>query len=551
MNESLIGFLFSSVGSLSSVASLVVSLIQANRKDQAMLMKGKIDSCDATVNKEEVSWRWPFLLILLVTLVSFSWLVYGYVFTSLKVGRGVVVTFIISVMSLIVYAGKAYSSFEKHYILWPKKLWQGLFNKIPSHIEKADQLVFKFMVLKMEDSPEVVDAAERIKNNYKGREHDFQVVVKSYLQDAPIVVNRDYCGVIFIVGEECFRQQSEVEKVMDKFSKQLSLPIAYIILGEHYYRFEKYHRISDKYIEKNCANHLIMRGYRRSEHWISTSRYSHVALLAMAFLTITLLIGLVETKKTAVLQSETITQNDILLAQFGYDRSKIHLPNEFIRLKEASFDIEALQKDEIFKSFVDGFGPYVFGEVNVEHKMLLWLRNGLNDELVCIYDSGGNLWDNKSKDEGSIIGGIAKYAPIFVLWPGFNNVDTLIWNNPKFNTMAWTNEDKGAYASSELRKNSEGYNDALRLKKTNDAQPITLEWKLNNYNMNNSNAIALFGYSYDGRLAIELDFSPTELNNNTDMRIYIQNLLFRNCVRKFAACINSYLNCYGPKVKEV
>lgn len=66
----------------------------------------------------------------------------------------------------------------------------------------------------------------------------------------------------------------------------------------------------------------------------------------------------------------------------------------------------------------------------------------------------------------------------------------------------------------------------------------------------NEDKIALFGFSYDGRLVIELDFDYTELNK-TSKKVYIQNLLFRNTVRKFTVCITSYLkNCKAININR-
>lgn len=548
MNTEIANTFIGIVGNLCSVASLLFSLLNAKRKDEVSAASG---------NKPL---RWPFMLILSVLLVSFVWLIVGYIWYPSILGWGVMVTFIVSVVVLVVYACKAYASFDKHYILWPQKLWRALFNKIPSHIENGNQLVFKVLVLKMEESSEVVKAAEKINDYYKNREHDFQVEVKSYRQDGQVDVDSSYCGVIFIVGKDCWTCQSEVEDVMDQYSRRLALPIAYIVMGEHDYHFEKYHCIGDKYLETNCLNHLIMRSYRRSEHWIRTSKYGHIALLSVACLALILLIAFIETQRNVVVQrraiaekNEVLKRDTLLLARFGYPRSEIHLANEYVKLLEVGFDIEALQHDAVFKDFVDGFGPYVFGEFKVHHKILIWLRNDLSKKLVCIYDSEtAGVEDNKPKGDSSIIGGIARHAPLFVLWPGYNNHDTTIWNDPEQNIMAWTNEDDGAYVVSKLIKDWDGCNNvALQLQETNTSQPFTLEWKLKNRSMNSSNAIALYGYSYDGRLAVELDFSPTDLNANKPMRIYIQNLLFRNCVRKFSACITSFLNCYAPRIEEV
>lgn len=566
MNYNSIVNLFSIIGSLSSIVSLLTTLLSsARQKDEPMSKSSHNNSQTATVDHEnkklpQLKWSLIFWTILSVTLLSLFLLLYGYV-SQKHIGWGVVATFIISATSLLVYAIKAYQSFDYHYVLPPQKLWQVLFNKIPSHIKNTNQVVFKFLVLKMEDSKEVNDAGHRIEQNYQGRK-DFQVDVKSVQEiEKPVDVG-DYCGVIFIVGDNCFDQLKNVQMLMDEYSKQLHLPIAYIRVGANHYHISKYHRISESYLDNNCANHLIMRSYRRSEHWIRLSRYSHMALWAVLCLLIALLIASARAGKEIVIQRDTLRDykeqierlHDTLfernkqLAKFGVDRGKIHLSNELpTKLREEVFDVEALQNDVNFKEFVDGFVKknYFFGEIPLD-KVLLWLKNENESDLLCIYDSKNELADNKPKGKESMIGSITNYHdPLFVLWPGYNNKDT-IWQNPSENTMGWLNKDNGACAVSKLIQDKDGHNEKLILQETIGGQEIALAW----LSKNTSNAIAIYGFSYDGRLAVELDFTPDDLNKDY-VRIYVQNLLFRNCVRKFTACITSFLNCYAPRIEQV
>ena len=287
---------------------------------------------------------------------------------------------------------------------------------------------------------------------------------------------------------------------------------------------------------------------------------SHKVICALMGLSVVLLIAFVSAERKVVIRGKEINEKaDSLafcheqMAKFGADRGKIYLPNKFIELSEVRFDIDGLRRDETFQKFMDGFATYFFGELKLEG-VLLWLRNDVNDKLDCVYSSKGNICDKESKGEGTVIGGIANNAPIFVLWPGYSNKDS-IWLDSKYNSMAWSNEDHGEYAVRELHKDSEGFNEALYLKEMDESQSrsIILDWCVNpkNAKNNNSNARALYGYSYDRRLAIELDFTPKDLNSDRYMRIYIQNLLFRNCVRKFTACVTSFLNCYAARIEVV
>lgn len=561
MNGRIIELVISIIGTLSSIISLILSL-------RMMSIKNSVLDSD----KMKLRW-WPIVIILLMTAVSFCLSVIWFVSLGKYLGWGVFVTFIVSLISLSIYAFKANKSLDEYNNLPPKSLWQVLFNKIPSHIEYANQVVFKFLVLKMEDSKEVNEAGQKIEDNYSGRK-DFQVEVKSY-KDKQIVTS-DYCGIIFIVGKDSYQRQNEVLKIIDEYAKQLALPIAYICVGDDYYRLRKYHRISYHYLD-NCANHLIMRGYRRSEHWIRLSRLSHAALWSTIIITLLLLMSsvmlgrIVIEKQYVIKQKEQkIIHNGIQIRDlkdsliifnmrnekqikclkdslmiFGANRRLIRLDNSPQIKSIKNVNIEALQKNQLFKNFVDGFAKYCFGEVRPK-KILLWLRNDRKKPLVCVYDSEDNPAYNNYKDENSMIGGIANHKRIFVLWPGYSNKDS-IWRNPNKNSMAWFNDDNGKFAVSKLMKDNKG----LLLQQNAGSDEFSLCWLVNEQNDHKEDDIALYGFSYDGYLAIELDFECGRLNSDENLRVYIQNLVFRNTVRKFTVCITSFLNSCAAHTESV
>lgn len=442
-----------------------------------------------------------------------------------------IVTFVVSVVSLVIYAVKAYQSFDNYYILPPQRLWQTLFNKIPNHIKNTNQLVFRFLVLKMDNSEEVDKAGQKIERNYQNRE-DFQVDVKLYDDNTNPDDAENYCGIIFIVGKECFDRLREVQSVMDKYSKQLVLPIAYIRVGDNHYHISKYHRISESYLDKNCANHLIMRSYRRSAHWIMLSRYGHRAFWAVSCLALALLMVFSFTARKYVVQCKTIEKDEKRISSlqdsllmFGSDRSEIHLSNTYEKpVLPKHIDIKELQQNKAFQNFVNDIAVYFFDEVKPS-KILLWLRNDTKDELECVFDSNGAPTVNETKGDDSMIGGIAAHKNVFVLWPGCLNKDT-VWFNENTNKMAWFNDENGAFAVSKLIREN-GYNTAIHLKRTKDSEGYNLRWLKNEQKNQSEDNIALYGFSYDGRLAIELDFNYAELNKKSK-RVYIQNLVFRN-----------------------
>lgn len=546
MNQSdIILTVISIIGSLSSITSLLISMQKSKKKSEIQ------EDSQSKPN------RWPIVTILLATMVSFCMLIIWIIFYSgVNAGWGVLATFVVSFISLIIYAIKANQSLDSYYVLPPQSLWQVLFNKIPSHIQNTNQLVFKFIVLKMEDSDEVNEAGQKIKEDYRDRQ-DFQVDVHFYHEETKLEVTADYCGVIFIVGEQCFNRQKEVLKCMDEYSKQLALPIAYIRVGDNHYRLSKYHRISARYLDKNCANHLIMRSYRRSEHWIRLSQLSHTALWTLITLAVLSFGAFVmvssswhEQKKNLDEAKREISILDSNLRLFGNNRNVIHLSNTYDkRMLPDTISIDSLQNDVDFKYFVEGFAMYFFDEVKPK-KILLWMRNSGDNELKCVYDSNNNgeLKRNKDKGEDTMIGGIANHKGTFVLWPGCKNNDS-IWRDPNKNKMAWFNEDNGAFSESILVKDS-GRNVKLKLIKSQKQDPIFLTWSINKEKNHNDDDLALYGFSFDGRLAIELDFDYNKLNTNEDLRVYIQNLVFRNSVRKFLACMTSYIDCWDQSKKK-
>lgn len=373
---------------------------------------------DGTSNGTEMHpKKWPFIVILLATIVSFFLLFYNYISPDNHNNWGEIFTFVVPFILLIVYAIKAYQSFNKINILPPKLLWQILFNKIPNN-------------------------------------------------------------------------EINLEQSRDKLS-----------------------------------------------------RYSHVVFLSVLGLALVLFISF------AVAEKKMRSQSVI----FGADRSKFYQNNKISELWENPMDIESLRIDDNFKKFMDGHAKYSFGEIEKYiDNIKLWLRNDKNDSLVCIYAYTGLVKNNDSKNGESMIGGIANHASIFVLWPGYNNNDP-IWKDENKNTMAWSNEDNGEYYLCELRTDNQNHNIELRLIEKKNTDPFILRWDPKN--TNNSKDITLYGFSYEGRLAVEIDFRNNALRDKS-IRFYIQNLQFRNSVRKFTACVNSFLNYYylektQPKIDSI
>ena len=289
-----------------------------------------------------------------------------------------------------------------------------------------------------------------------------------------------------------------------------------------------------------------MRSYRRSEYWIRLSRMSYAALwaalfTALVFFITSLLLGRRVIEQNDVIQTHVVQIREMKDWQkaFGFNRDVIHLPNSYLDTRLPSYvDINLLREDKGFKDFIDGFSMYMFGEV-MPAKLLLWLRNDLKDSLKCVYDSKGNPEKNGPKNGETMIGGIADHEGTFVLWPGSMNIDS-VWLDQK-TVMAWYNDDHGDFHLSKLFREGQR-NVCLKLRrKASDLIDTTLKWQINNDRDHEEKDLALFGFSYDGRLAIELDYNYQDINDE-NKRVYIQNLVFRNTVRKFSACVTSYIS---------
>lgn len=288
------------------------------------------------------------------------------------------------------------------------------------------------------------------------------------------------------------------------------------------------------------SSHEPNRAQSDSNEMNKRQKRSVVVIVLLALLSFSLLLYSYLLTRRVNRQSNVMSE---LSAKFGVDEGKSNLPYDFVGLKQVDFDLEALQEDTIFKQFVDGFSKYFFGETkNSMYNLNLWLRNDLNDDLVCIYASAKNAKEQVYRGDSSIIGGVACHAPMFVLWPGYNN-DNRIWKESSKNAMAWSLQDD-EFRVSELLQDNLGKNRGVRLQRNNGEQPFTLNWVQGR--TSSSKERALYGFSYDGRLAVELNFEVAELKQKL-LRVYVQNQHFRNNVRKFTACINSYLNYYDAE----
>lgn len=551
---------FSIAGSVSSILSLCFTLVQIakSRGGSELSRKGLSVGTEKNDSTVYIPKKWPIVTIVSMVIVFGVASVFAFISTkpeSKLAFLAFIICFSISLIAFFVYAYFAAKSFDGSYVLPPVKFWQVVFNKIPSFIKGANQLEFKFLVLKMEDSEAVNDVADRIVKDYENRP-GFDVVVNTYDSNKNDYTD-EYCGVIFIVGEQCADRLESVLKVMDEYSLHLQLPIAYIRVGENHYKFEKYYRISSTYIDRNCASHLIMRSYRRSERWIRLSRYSHVAFILLSVLLLCLSLALVGLLKSGVnyrqgisklnhiisQKDSVIRENEIRYRGFGINRDLIHLDNTYNVSLPDYVDIESLKTNELFKVFNDRFVMYYFSEAR-PNDVTLWLRNSTstNDELVCIYNHNNKVCENKGFN--TMIGGITNLAdPTFVLWPGRNNALEK-WRDSTA-VMAWANVDKHpqyylTYAIADTQDDSKI--SALYIQKTENDSLVRLDWYVNDSQSHNDNSIGLMGYSPDHRLSIEIDFSEDIINNGDPTFLaYIQNLEFRNDIRRYAACVTSLI----------
>ncbi|MBR0298299.1 MAG: hypothetical protein IJR01_04990 [Bacteroidales bacterium] len=524
--------IISVIGSLCSAGSLAVSIVQSIKSQKhdikAETNTPTIESVPAQDDYKPS--RWPIVVILSMVLISFIITVIQYVNSGSYIFP--FCCFLSSLLAMLVYARFAYKSFDGQWILPPVKLWQVVFNKIPTYIKKSNQVVFKFLVLKFEDSDEVNDVAERISNSYKNRP-DFEVIIKT--QDKSINISPDYCGIIFIVGEQSVGKSDYIKKVMDSYSAQLQLPIAYIRVSDSHFRLSKYHRIGSSYIDNLCANHLIMRSYRRSELWIKLAKYYHIVAGVLFFLLCISGVVCLDLAKDNI-------YNNGLNKIIGGDRKEIHLENVYSKNLPDSISIDKVKGNEILRQINEEYISYHFGEIKGIQQILIWLRNNISEDLTCIFTTNHNSVQNKGNN--SMIGSIAAYADsvkpsgLFVLWPGCNNTELDLYDN-KF---AWANMDKGLYESCEVRRlsaNGPG-NRGLILRRDKVSKELRLPWAIDETRKIDDD-IAFISFSPNCRLAIEIDFNYEELNKSKETRGFIQNFAFRNELRKYCALLTTVI----------
>ena len=130
-----------------------------------------------------------------------------------------------------------------------------------------------------------------------------------------------------------------------------------------------------------------------------------------------------------------------------------------------------------------------------------------------------------------LIGSVVTYR-LFVLWPGegskgkFDQDQKYVWLH-KGDQDSDNNSVKGKMYFDERKW--EG-----TIKIDGKDVSITIPW----YSKQPNDLFGVFGFSYDGLLALEVDLTSLELVKDYD---YISHLMFRNSVRKFLKIVGDIL----------
>ena len=492
------------VGTVLTLIQTIVSIIK-DRQSKKRMKEGR-SSYQHNNNRMFyfiITTSWFVIMLILWTLtIVFKWKNYIVIWCG----------FGFSILFMIVYAASALRSFETTYIYPPKALWQVLFNKIPSWLKNGNQKVFNFLVLKMDDSTAVEMAARNIETNYE-QNTNFKVEVQSCFDGiVPIDIREDFCGMLCLIGEKGCKNMETIEASPEKCSNQpdnLDLPIAYSYIGCDSLKL-KYEQVNESFL-KDFAPSLIMRSYRRSKEWIGLCEKTYKALIMSIILGAILFAGCV------VLGSRMASYIMSPPEELSPKINNIDLRN---------VDVEAIRKDAGLKDYFDQISNYMFGDI-MSPTVKIWLRNNDQTALKNIYFSAG-LDENTDKGKGSLIGDVADNR-VFVLWPGHeSNEDVYIWAI-NGNRCAVKEKRSGEHVDFLIPAETESRR--IKWEKTDNPK---------------DNELSIYGFSYDGLLAIELDYSSISRYRNNVWK-YLKTKAFRNEMRKFYVAVASALKMYVPK----
>lgn len=210
-----------------------------------------------------------------------------------------------------------------------------------------------------------------------------------------------------------------------------------------------------------------------------------------------------------------------------------------------AFDIELFKNDKEIVSALIQFSNYYFEDIENFRQVKLWYKNSCNG-LICILDTKNNNNDylDTISIDGYMMGAVVEHK-LFVLWPGEGNIQ-----NKKYGPetkIVWyfdgdddkQNPEPSKEVKGEIKQDNnnhlywEGFID--------NKQPLTIPWHSDSHD---DKSFAMFGFSFDGLLAVEVEIDPF---TQKDYK-YMSHLMFRNSVRKYMKIVSYILA--NPKYKR-
>lgn len=439
---------------------------------------------------------------------------------------------LVSVISFLVYAHRAYRSLDNdstENVLPPIMFWQVLFNKIPARVINTTAERITFALVRMDDSEEVKESAERvIQSCGKGDRVSIKTIdgfkrrkSSGYLYDLKqLLKNKDLSGVIFIIGESADDDVlgKRLRMVIDDFSNvRREVPIGYVQAGNKLNFKLHFEEIGKNQLD-NCVHDLIMRGYSRSKMQFDLGNAYHssfIVLLALLFASV-LAIGLFASR-------ETVDNSNLRPKQ---------LSNDIYNYKGSwdSVSVDQIKEDGDLRHLLDESSKYYFSDLNSYRGVKIWLKpNNQGDSLYNVFYNMDEYAFSSVIPDSYCVGQVAKHR-LFFLWPGVKNKDNPFFlNNPK---VVWTylgNDDKD-YDDKVKNDQLEIANNLWSGKVYENREWCvdTLRWVPSDRTSDDD--LAVYCFSYDGALVVEIDCYSGEIEKDYE---YMSHLMFRNSVRKY------------------
>lgn len=488
------------------------------------------------------------------------------------------ILFIFSIVSFLLYALKATESLDgKHdNILPPKILWQMLLNKVPSEIEVLEAVKYNnnnldediFAYVYMDDG--LKKAGDEIENCYKEKT-DFKV--KEYygykkegeeyvFEDLnELLTNKCIRGVLFLVGEPVVAsKKKELKECISAYARRHKANPIICYWASN----EDYNLPYDRIIFEDLGRFvkiLAARGYYRNFMQIDLGRSYRKTFIIQGIFLLLLSLGLIclspklndkngtakiDKQKGCIMCDSII---DMLRDSVNFSVSTAVLDNSsYFHYKPEQNIFEGLDtalfiQDTQTVEIIEKFSNYYFSDIEGFKGVKLWYVDniGAKDSRLMRLLASSNKNDNSSKvlDNKYMIWYVMKHR-IFFLWPGECNIEKDDYYRK--NNLAWRfkgDDDISNAIEGEIHIiNDTTYNWIGWIRKE---KADTILW----HSTENSSNYIIYGFSFDGHLAVEIDFKSL----SKDSYKYLSHLIFRNSVRKYMYLVTGILSHPRYKIK--